>query len=86
MMHALMAQAALVRGQAQAQAQAAMMFNQKNIQAMAEQMGIRPPLPHVNNKHIPTPMLNNSQSNHQSASSNISGNMGARKCLQLRYA
>jgi len=36
---ALMAQAALVRGQAQAQA--AIMFNPKNIQAMAEHMGIR---------------------------------------------
>ena len=39
MQAALMAQAALARGQAQAQA--AMMLNSKNIQAMAEQMGIR---------------------------------------------
>ena len=36
-----MAQAALVRGQAQAQA--AMMLNPRNIQAMAEHMGIRQP-------------------------------------------
>lgn len=46
-----MAQAALARGQAQAQA--AMMLHPRNLQAMAEQMGIRPPL----NKAIPTPMV-----------------------------
>lgn len=38
---ALMAQAALVRGQAQAQA--AMMLNPRNIHAMAEHMGLRQP-------------------------------------------
>ncbi|XP_057294863.1 eukaryotic translation initiation factor 4E transporter-like isoform X1 [Hydractinia symbiolongicarpus] len=48
---ALMAQAALARGQAQAQA--AMMLHPRNLQAMAEQMGIRPPF----NKAIPTPMV-----------------------------
>ena len=36
-----MAQAALVRGQAQAQA--AMMLNPRNLQVMAEQMGLRQP-------------------------------------------
>lgn len=36
-----MAQAALVRGQAQAQA--AMMLNPRNMHLMAEQMGLRPP-------------------------------------------
>ena len=61
-----MAQAALVRGQAQAQA--AMMFNnQKNIQAMAEHMGMRHPHPNNNNnnKNIPTPMLNNQSNNNR---------------------
>ena len=43
-----MAQAALVRGQAQAQA--AMMLNPRNIQAMAEHMGLRQPFNPV--KHV----------------------------------
>ena len=81
-MHALMAQAALVRGQAQAQA--AMMFNQKSFQAMAEQMGIRPPLPHLNNKHIPTPMIN-TQSNHSSAAPSSVGNFQTRKITFLVF-
>jgi len=55
MQAALMAQAALVRGQAQAQA--AMMLNPRNFQAMAEKMGMRQPFnPNKQNgkRHTPT--------------------------------
>lgn len=64
---ALMAQAAIARGQAQAQA--AMMLNPRNIQVMAEQMGIRPP---HNNKAIPTPMVPGNQN--LGSMMNVSGN------------
>ena len=66
MQAALMAQAALVRGQAQAAAM--MQFNPRNIQAMAEQMGIR-----TNKQNISSNSSSNKNSPHFSTTPTSNG-------------